>query len=549
MSDATLDEVIRRVERGVLDTYHSTFGLPRYAQESSVESVLTVYCNSLHHLQGLPPESLTDTEFTSYLRVLENGAMQALRWILAESSIERESNVPDLSIIAKETIEFMTWGASYKSLATDHIAWSRGVLSGSADIDKKQITFKPKSEYDLSFFLGQTSSWQKWIAYVDARRPLPALSRICAMWTKSMRRDQRSIDIDPDFAVRTEENEAVVRWTRNETFPGAAPAFDLGAYTFEDFCRVYAAIFIHSWCINEFENDYARTHGKENDWGSAPFVMPMVDASNWFAAASDIPVERVRAILNQLTFNASSIHSSFAFQPLIQTREGTLAFSPGGFCRGDPYRMLAGSLNVGERRRYYETLVGPLEQSRVDQIAASFKSRGFIALPRQTLTGADGSGTPDLLVYSPKDGEVLVVEYKHSISPPEPAMVANRLREVDGWVTKLITYRRLLLEDKMLKENTGICASVERTHLLLLYGFPMLIPVGKIDEVAMGDWVSLAELVTQAKSFSLSGLWHWAKRRPDVAHLTRAATYAEQRIPVGDWTYIRSVIGLASANY
>ena len=541
-------DLIRKVEREVLDTYHRTFALLRRSQKVAIVNLLRIHGNSLREMRRSYAAS-TDTAIITRLNALTAGTTQAIRWALTETEANGDNYTVATPQLDRETMDLWVWATNYMSLAADHIAWSRGVLAAAVDENTRTISFHPSRDYDHSFFIGQLFSWQKQFEYFLTSAPAPALAALYREWTRRMRRDESGIHIPPDFATRIRPMGTLLEWARSRILPEIDAESDFAGYTLREFCRVYAVLWTHAFCICAFEDAYDQRYGETHDLGSSCFTMPAKEAYEWLARGCDLSKTIVSEIVKDLAFNHASIHSSFAFQPIVMTSDQWVVISPRVFMTTDPYRMLSGALQSGKRRHCYEAIANSLEASRVEQIANAFSTRGFTVAQKHRLSSNRRTGTPDLVVYSDGDNELLLIEYKHSISPPEPAMVAKRLMEADKWVSRLLLYRDLLSRDRQARARLGCRVPTGPSYLLLLYGFPMMMPLGTTGDVAVGDWTSVHEIITENPRLTLSGLWRWAKERPDVAHLSKAATNVFQEIKVGEWTYVHPVIALEDGDY
>jgi hypothetical protein len=210
-------------------------------------------------------------------------------------------------------------------------------------------------------------------------------------------------------------------------------------------------------------------------------------------------------------------------------------------------------LNKREKRKVYARFVQRLEQSTLDTIEKAFRSLGFEVLREKTLV--DGNGLevkPDFLVYDESDREILVVDYKHTLTPLNPSQVilkSTTLRESKEGIEQIRKYLTFLRDNlPLVSSQISHGKNVERIHGLLLFRWPMPIPASIDPEVKIIDWVSLSRILQQGNPVALAGLMNWVETRPDVGITTEQIKLIPEEIRVDEWTYKRFILALRPAN-
>lgn len=96
--------------------------------------------------------------------------------------------------------------------------------------------------------------------------------------------------------------------------------------------------------------------GSENEAGSLVFRMPENEMIKWLSTMSGVKEGLVKIILDDLIFDASSLHSSLGNQPFVKAN--TLMFLLARLISSlDPMRLLAGALNKGSKQSIYAKFI------------------------------------------------------------------------------------------------------------------------------------------------------------------------------------------------
>lgn len=474
------------------------------------------------------------------------GLAQAARWVLADTEDQPTEEGHDWRVLDVEASELLVWGVDYARLATDHIMWSRGLLTCAPDPVARTIQFGPPSQAALTFMLGQVLSELLWADAFLCRMPGTAIRSIFRRWVGASTVTPTGRWVRPGIVRESPAFEELVSWTRSELLVGQDADMDLDGYTPDDFAHVYTAVYAHSRCLCLLEERADALYGPANPMGSSCLSLPHSDMADWVAQASGVPAAKAAEVLQDLTFDASSLHSSIALTPVLRSRDDVLMISPRLFCNVHPFHMFATALISGKRRSSYERMISDIEGVRVKHVAATLKSHGLGVLDTRTIRAANGHEmTPDLLVWDEQASQLLVVEYKHSLPPCEPRLVYNRLLDLRRWQERLGQYQEFARANPQ-----GLPAAVRRSEPitvlpLLLFAFPMPLPVSPPDDMAFADWVGLDNYLSQVDRPTVAGLSNWARNRPDVEAAFPGAQLSPDNITVEDWTYRRWVVVLA----
>jgi hypothetical protein len=274
-----------------------------------------------------------------------------------------------------------------------------------------------------------------------------------------------------------------------------------------------------------------------DELGSTCFTIPAgADGSAMLSALSGVAAKACRHFLDDLSFDVGRKQSSLTVQPFVRTRFGITLIAPRLITALNPQRVWAGFLNKSSKRSIYSRLVGTAEKRSLDRIATRFRDSGFEVVVEPNISGGKRASTPDLLVYSRPANELLIIEYKHALSPSNVAETLSRLVDLEQWWNKVENYRQLALDNRYIRDVFSISSSETRVFALLLLRWPIPAPLAPPENIAVIDWPALSTQLT-ALPTELGDLVHWIQTRPDVPQPLRTERVTYQIISVGGWTF------------
>lgn len=540
-----MDECVRKVEREILDTRHRHFPLMRRPRWFAAGHLLKVVGDLLRDLPW-PHRTSGMVIQRANVKNAIMGLAQAVRWVLTDPETRTTEGTCDWRVLDDEATELLVWGARYARLATDHIMWSRGLLTCTCNPAAKTIEFGPAPQTASRFMLGQVLSELLWADAFHRGMPAAAIRCIFRRWDAASIVAADGRWMQPGVVRESPGFEDLLEWTRSELLVGQDENAKLDGYTPGDFARIHTALHAHTRCLCLLEERADALYGQENPIGSTCLSLPRNEMADWLAEASGVPPAKTSEILQDLTFDANSIHSSILLTPVLQTSDDVLMISPRLFCDVHPFHMFATALISGKRRRCYESMISDIEAQRVKQVAVALESLGLQAIDTRTIRSANGHEvTPDLLVWDEQGGDLLVVEYKHSLPPSEPRLVYNRLLDLRGWQERLEQYREFVMANPQALPSAVKRREPTAVLALLLFASPMPLPVSPPENMAFSDWVGLHNYLSNVGRPSVAGIWNWARNRPEVEAAFPGAKLFPHDVRVEEWTYRRWILGPA----
>jgi len=119
-----MEELIRQIERSVLDVHHRTQPLLRRPGFEAVGHLLKTY-GGLHRERDSPtfvslPSYTVNQNYIMFRMALE----WCIHWIIKECPPRCNRSGEDWQVIDDEVLSLFKWGFEYSCLAVAHTAWS-----------------------------------------------------------------------------------------------------------------------------------------------------------------------------------------------------------------------------------------------------------------------------------------------------------------------------------------------------------------------------------------------------------------------------------------
>jgi hypothetical protein len=142
----------------------------------------------------------------------------------------------------------------------------------------------------------------------------------------------------------------------------------------------------------------------------------------------------------------------------------------------------------------------------------------------------------------------LIIDAKYAMPPFGPLGVRHDLREAEKWKSRMFDYVSVFQKTPdLLKQhfNTAVHDDV-RIFGLIMLRWPFPVPIDFREGMYGIDWPSLQNHLTSGDARSLSGIFAWARSRPDLA-LPESLEWRQKSLTAGEWTYQYSVLVPSSA--
>jgi hypothetical protein len=532
------DLLIRKIEATVLDQEHKKYAITRRPDDVAIPNLLRALGGVDRVLSNTELSKEAFLKQRSFMQEVLSGVGHCLRWISQEptSPILLLDNL--LPHVAGEARDLLSWGIEYARLAHDHAAWSRGNLNASLDPDTKVISFDYRADFDHSFLISQAAGEERSSELFFQNFPYEDIQNGFRTWLRNF---------DPEPVIgrigwRVDQDEgchlAISGWLDRAIWPELPPETGLGAYTLGDFRRLYTTLFLIGQYCAWVEDYMDARYGVEGSPDSVIMSDTEQNMIDWLCEASGVARRSVRGILRDLLFDTSDFNSSLGNQPFAGSRSSRLFLLARLIPVLEPSRMLAGALSRGKGKPIYDALVQILEQSNLGRIEQSIRDLGFAVFREKRISYDTGEIRPDLLVLDRRDGELLIIDYKHMLAPFSVSETLGKLRvveESDEGVTQVHRYLRVLRNNPPLLD--GKLVEPSRIYGLLLFGGPMPLPIKSDPIVSVIDWVSLRDILSKNSGTSIRDLVTYVRNRPDLSTDMGDWRQVYYDIKVEGWTY------------
>lgn len=541
-------DLFRRIESEVLDRHHLQLGLLRRDGAIAVESLLKCYAQILRDLRtGKILKSSDDARSQTANEGLR-GLGHCLRWIkeCCPSKLIVPTPAPD--VLAREALELLRWGVAYASIWNQHSAYSRHLVDVEIDERNKIITFLPQRSVASHFFCTQIEAKNADDERLARTYPDSQLADLAKAWYDSVAMSGMGMSFDDATICKSGAIEVVFSWMKTTCLPELTDATPLMGCTVGDLRRVLATLYVFSLFVTKLED----VADDEPMLGVSlqPCVMarPRDSMIGWLARLSGVPAESVEAILSVLTFDPAHQHVTLAQQPFVRSDDGRLLFLPRMALFLDLPRMYVGALNKKtDGKSVYSQTINTIESVGVESIANDMRNalpaRIQIAEKPKLMMPNGQVITPDLVIVSNCDREVLVIDVKYATPPFGPSDIHRDVEEMAKWKSRMTEYVTGVQTNPGLLANhfQWNCQQGATVFGIILTRWPLPIPVDFAEPVGAVDWPSLREHIQQTHPSSIRDLMKWANNRPDV-DVPIALIWTEKDVQVGEWKYRYSVL-------
>jgi hypothetical protein len=234
-------------------------------------------------------------------------------------------------------------------------------------------------------------------------------------------------------------------------------------------------------------------------------------------------------LLDLLTFDPRTLHSSIASHPFVATRSGLVFLCPRLVYHCDPRSLVGWILNARlELRQVYGDLNQHLQHQWIKKLGDAFRTAGWSCWTERHFRSGNVEITPDIVARD-RERRVLVADFKHTTPPIEPRQVSDRLKSFDADCDQMRRYQRVLREHPEMFTSIGIGDHPEVSTVALIYRWPLAIPYGATSQVV----VLHAERVLHDLKSGATTLAHLLMA-PIAARSVRAAS---REIHVAEWTF------------
>jgi hypothetical protein len=541
-------ELIWQVERDVLDQQHRQLDLFRRRSPLAVGHLLKVYGDGIRDVnRGVDTRTFVEARFK--VNMMGYGLGHCLRWLLENQVTSVVLPAERWEVLDREAAEFLGWGTAYSLLANDRTAWKANLITAEVDQARKRITFGLPAAADGCWFVQQIEAQQATIDERVGDRPDETLRADCIAWVGDSQLLQ-SGGLQGDYRRRPRTvAQAMEAWVSRSVLPTLDGSEDLTGFSLTQF-RMFVSSLLpfclyHCW----FEDEADRRFGQTHPFGSQPMMLAGGRFLKWTCEVSGLSEDAAKAIIEMLTFDPSRFHERVTYRPFVVLADQTLLTSPRLWGLLNLERLLVGALNASGRKRVYDHLINQIETSQVKEIAAFLRRCAGWKLACQRSFHAGGvTITPDFVIWEPDSDRILVIDYKHAMEASGPVEVTNRLSDFSKWIKRLGEYKAFfsgnwsVLKDEFGRTLKQVPAAIDG---LILSRWPLALPVAECGNIAVADWGGFQRFSSTDEGCGIGLLLEWAAIRPEIQRPNQVIV-VPQEIHVGDWTYVRNAISVAS---
>lgn len=530
-----MNELIRNIEQTVLDTHHYSKPIFRKPAFQAIGHLLKVYGNLHRDFDSPAFAKFSDQTLSQHVIIFSQALEWCVRWIATQCPNSTNASTDHWKTIDKQIISLLEWGVQYARLVCAHTAWSRGEMVADADKASQTITFSIK-EKNPRVLLGQSTFLSLASARFSDAVPHDELQRVFRHWKHGYVNICPPEIPDIDFNADDPLCETVYQTARKMIVPELTDHECLGKFSLGQYRRLWSVLFVHCYLLSELEGYCDRKFGDENNLGSNVFQFSRQKMVEYLASLALIENESADAILELLTF-ATDYSGSIASQPFVMTECGTVSLLARLFCSVEPSDSLPRAL-LRKSPKVYDSIINRIEVENVTQIGESLGSHSLAVRTHQRLSNGGKYITPDLLVFDKQTDDLLVADYKHSLTPSGPAEVANRTSDHRKHVDQVKRYVEIIKRCPFeLHRVFGFAITPKRFFGMVLYKSTMPLPAEHDEDVIIADWMSFRKLIVSEPIFDLG---RTVKRYQELSNDSFERypwqVYSMDTI-VGAWTY------------
>ena len=339
------DDVLRRVEREVLDSNCQQFSLLRRNEGTALDGLFRCYAQILRELRTGKIPKPSDNAKSQTANEGLRGLGHCLRWVkeYCPSILLVPTPAPD--VLAHEALELLRWGVAYDPIWNQHSAYSRGLVDAEVDERNKAIVFLPRRDVNPHFFCTQVEARKADDERLASARPDSQLAVLSKTWYDSVTSSGQGMRFNDATIRASGAIDVASSWMEKTCLPELADATSLMGCTVGKLRRVLATLYVYSLFVTKLED----VSDDQPAFGAV--LQPCVVARrrdhmiNWLAGLSEVPAASVESILSVLTFDPTHPHVTLAQQPFVSSGDGRLYFLPRMALLLDLPRMYVGALN------------------------------------------------------------------------------------------------------------------------------------------------------------------------------------------------------------
>lgn len=536
-----IENMIRYLETNILDEEYKNYKLIYRPEELGLFYLLQLLGDIWRKLVIEDGTEFSYFQMSNTIGTSINGVGHCIRWF--NKGLSHKVMLPDADreTLFEEASSLLVWSQNYSKLCQDHVAWSKKMMNAEVDEIKRKVTFYPNTVIDQNFmFKEKISEEMLWDRYI-AKMPIAELRNGFKRWINEFNINGQLLEVSVGRELFQYELSRVLEWLKVAVYPDLPPETNFKGYTLRQFRKLFAALFLNCQYYTWFEDSLDRSLEYGNSMGSKPIFLSAIEMEQWLSEISGVSITATRSIMMDLMFDKENFHSNLTNQPFIKSNRGNIFVLPRLIVHIDPERMLSGAINKSYKKGVYAKLINVLEQKSLTHIENKFKLKGIFCLREKSFINKYGLKiTPDLILYNIESKQVLIIEYKHFLSPTGTAETIHKINEYEKGVKQLQNYIGFVKDDlNTLNPWINNLDDSYEIYGLFLTRWPMPIPINTTNFTLVENWTALKEHLENGTYSSLPEMINLL-----VAHNTNHGIEGGvgtllHDIQVSDWTYSR----------
>lgn len=536
----TDEEKIRLFEHGILDNHYKTIEFFKYSDDLVIPYLLQSFGDTERHSSSLLKKGFTETQISFFLNNMVHGISHCIRWIKTQKQ-PGFMEISDYTAAHTMSMDFIGWGIDYNNICQEFITWSRKYKSIELDEKEKTIKFITPDNLDYTKIFGnQILHWQQ---YHEPQGTLmnEIIDQEFQLWSKDIDLEKPPIFnyVVWDRPRRSKIYPIFLSHFQKLILPELPGETDLNGYTLNQLRQFYTLFHINFLFICTFEMSLDAKIGMENSFGSNPLYLSSKQFIQLSIKITGLPENIVVAIIHDFTFDSSQFNSRISIQPFIQSNSDVYYILPNLFIHVHPSRMITGILNTKNKRRVYEQLINQIEKQSLCKIGKAIKNHtGWRYFIEKNIKSKGRQYQPDIIVIDVRTSSILVVEYKHYISPIMAAEVTNRIKEIEKALQRLQEYKAALVS---LSSISNIDIQHYKVFSILLTHRPLPVPLPLTMDSVISDSITFEQILSQnSQDLSLINMTAiLANKEKDL--ISDNITLKIEKIKVENWTVERTL--------
>lgn len=441
--------LLRKYESEVLDIYHKSFLFWNLPRNQALYAVMAAYDSMLLPI-SVAGDAATAPGSRQYFKSIEDGFVQALRWIFSDTT-----NLEPISISSQEIIEsaleFLIYCSNYAKIAYFHTMYSKGLVIVTADQANKTIKFdipeNKKGREQWSSFAGRSEALNCLSKKLESKSR--TVHQNAGSTTSNLKYGLRNGRIELDDITQLSNPQLIKLAELNALYEDLLldDNADLVGFSLGQFRVFWNAIMRWSLCVQKIYVDLILQSVPQQE------CMPtQIINQNKFCNAIEeltkLTPQVINAIVQRLIYDQRNPKSDIFLQPLIMGEEN-ISWCPFVIQNSQYGRnMLKLMARTKSLKSEADNLIGSREILLLRKLGLILAKRGKFAFKlNRKINHVDEIGELDLLAYNQRFcDQILLIEGK-------ALLAADEVNEISAATEILIEAQNQLLRNlKILKK-------------------------------------------------------------------------------------------------